>query len=434
MTTDYSRQPQTPQTSPAIDIQTAVAVPRWRENPERLAWGVILASFSVFAALMIAVPFAVNYVIRYSTVSQPSLLEPTLGTLLLYPSESAEPIAVTSPRDDVAAGSRIIAADESTQGSLGLIGDEERGEILGSIQIYPSTDLDIISVRRPFFAASTEPQVARLRLNRGQARIFTNTGSDQRVLHIDLETPHGLIGLDAGSYKVSVDDTRTEMTVRAGSATLQRDGEIVQPVAGERAWMTADAVSGAPVPAEQNLIRNGDFSQPMLDTWNSYVVAEGVTPGEVRIIERDGRRVAHFIRQGEENVPTEVGITQEVNKDVNVYDSLTMQLDVRLMHQSLPGAGYLSSEFPLRVEIAYTDIYGKELRWGHGFYFRDPEDPNWRVTNGEKVPPFNWYTYQSPNLMELLADTRPARIDSIRVYASGWNYQSMVSEIYLSAE
>ncbi|MCB0075387.1 MAG: hypothetical protein KDE20_28220, partial [Caldilineaceae bacterium] len=139
MTTDYSHQPQTPQPSPAIDLQTAV--PRWRENPERLAWGVILASFSVFAALMIAVPFAVNYVIRYTTVSQPSLLEPTLGTLLLYPSESAEPIAVTSARDDVAAGSRIIAADESTQGSLGLIGDEERGEILGSIQIYPSTDL-----------------------------------------------------------------------------------------------------------------------------------------------------------------------------------------------------------------------------------------------------------------------------------------------------
>ncbi|MEZ4583108.1 MAG: hypothetical protein R3A10_15985 [Caldilineaceae bacterium] len=57
-------------------------------------------------------------------------------------------------RDDVAAGSRIIAADESTQGSLGLIGDEERGEILGSIQIYPSTDLDIISVRRPFLRAA----------------------------------------------------------------------------------------------------------------------------------------------------------------------------------------------------------------------------------------------------------------------------------------
>lgn len=433
MSTDYPSQTQATQPS-TVGLVTPTSTPRRRENPERLAWGVILISFALFMALAIAAPIAFNYVVRYATVSQPSLLEPTLGTLLLYPSRSAEPIAVTTPRDDVQAGSRIVAADESTQGSLGLVGDEDSGEILGSIQIYPSTDLDIVSVRRPYFDASSEPQVARLRLNRGQARIFTNTGSDQRLLRIDLETPHGIIALDAGSYKVSVDEEQTTLTVRAGGATLEHDGQVVQPVAGERAWMTTAEVVEAPVAAEQNLIRNGDFTQPMLDTWNSYVIAEGVTPGEVRIIERDGRRVAHFIRQGEENVPTEVGITQEINKDVNVYDSLTIQLDVRLMHQSLPGAGYLSSEFPLRVEIIYTDIYGKELRWGHGFFFRDPEDPNWRVSNGEKVPPFNWYTYQSPNLMDLLADTRPARIDSIRIYASGWNYQSMVSEVYLSAE
>ena len=36
--------------------------------------------------------------------------------------------------------------------------------------------------------------------------------------------------------------------------------------------------------------------------------------------------------------------------------------------------------------------------------------------------------------MELLKETRPARIDSIRVYSSGWNYQSMVSEVFLVAE
>ncbi len=66
------------------------------------------------------------------------------------------------------------------------------------------------------------------------------------------------------------------------------------------------------------------------------------------------------------------------------------------MHQSLSGAGYLSSEFPLRVEITYTDIYGKQLRWGHGFYFREPEDPTWRIVDGDKIPSFNWYTYRSP--------------------------------------
>ena len=200
---------------------------------------------------------------------------------------------------------------------------------------------------------------------------------------------------------------------------------------GLRAWLTADDFAQTPASAEQNLLRNGDFSEPMLDTWQSYVIADNVVPGSVRIVEREGRWVAHLIRQGEENVPTEVGITQVVEKDVNVYDELVIQLDVKLLHQSLSGAGYLSSEFPLRVEITYTDIYGKVLTWGQGFYYRDPENENWRIINGQKIPPYIWYTYQSPNLMALLADTRPARINSVRIYASGWNYQSMVSEAYL---
>lgn len=425
---------------PATQIQPAGAIleetrPGWRANPERLAWGVILVSFAIFVATAVAVPVAATYVMRYATVSQPAVLEPTLGTLLLYPSDDAEAIAVTTPRDDVGAGSRIVAADESTQGTLGLVNDEAGQEILGSIQIYPSTDLTIQRLRRPYFARSPEAQVARLHLEQGQMRIFTNTGSDRRAIDVELETPHGLIRLDAGSYRVSVDDVQTDLTVRLGSArVVHAQGSELVVATDERAWMTAAELAGAPATAEQNLIRNGDFSEPVLDTWQSYVRAEGVTPGEVRIIERDGRTVAHLIRQAEENVPNEVGITQAINKDVNVYDSLYLLLDVRLMHQSLSGAGYLSSEFPLRVEITYTDIYGKELRWGRGFYFRDPEDPTWRVTDGEKIPPFNWYTYQSPDLMELLADTRPARINSIRIYASGWNYQSMVSEVYMFAE
>jgi len=410
------------------------SIPKWRENSERVAWVVILSSFLVFVAFAIMIPWGVRYVIYYATISQPARLEPTLGTLLLYPSASAEPIAITEARDDIAEGSSIWAADESTQGTLGLVGNPASNEILGSLQIYPGTQLDVLRIRRPYFERSPEPYSVRLRLAEGQARIFTNSGDD-RPVQVDLETPHGVINLDAGSYKISVSPEQTDITVRSGKAELLQEGQggiSVEP--GLRAWMTADQVSQETASAEQNLIRNGDFTESMLNTWNSYVVAENVLPGSVRIIERDGRRVAHFIRQGEENVPTEVGMTQAIDKDINVYDSLSIQLDVRLMHQSLPGAGYLSSEFPLRVEIDYTDIYGKDLRWGHGFYFREPEDENWKVTDGEQIPPFNWYTYQSPNLVEALRETRPARINSIRIYASGWNYQSMVSEVYLSAE
>ena len=407
---------------------------KWRENPQQVAWMVLIGSFLLFVILVVSVPLTIGYVVRYSTVSQPALLEPTLGTLLFYPSPAAEPVAVTEARDDIEEGSRIVVAGDSSQGTLGLVGAEGTDEVLGSVQLYPGTVLDVEKIRRPLFDRSAEPYEVRLRLENGQARIFTNSG-DRRPLEVQLETPHGTINLDAGSYQVAVGEVRTDITVRSGQAQMARagDGEITVDH-GLRAWMTSDALAQDPVPAGQNLLRNGDFSEPMQDTWQSYVVAENVEPGSVRIIEREGRRVAHFIRQGVEDVPTEVGITQSVEEDVNVYDSLSIQLDVKLLYQSLSGAGYLSSEFPLRVEITYTDIYGKVLTWGHGFYFRDPENENWRIINGEKIPPYVWHTYQSPNLMELLNETRPARINSVRIYASGWNYQSMVSEAYLLVE
>jgi hypothetical protein len=402
----------------------------------------LFTCFAVFLVLAVTVPLAVTYVVHYATAPQEARLEPTLGTMLLYPSNNAEAVAVTAARDGIAEGNRIVAGDDATQGALAFVGMGGPDEVLGSVQLYSGTTLDIVRIRRPLFARSPEPYQVWLRLEKGQARIFSNSG-EGRALHVALETPHGTMELVAGSYQVSVNPERTDITVRSGQALLThslRSGQAhlddgsLKVNAGLRAWMTAGDFAHSPEPAEHNLLANGDFSEATLDAWQTSGVADNVIPGSVRVVEREGRRVAHFIRQGEENVHTEVSITQEVEKDVNVYDSLTIQLDVKLLHQSLSGAGYMSSEFPLRVEIIYTDIYGNERSWGHGFYYRDPENANWRIIDGEKIPPYIWYTYQSPNLMELLQETRPARINSVRIYASGHNYQSMVSEVYLAAQ
>jgi hypothetical protein len=406
-----------------------------RENPERMAWIVLLACFGVFLVLLISVPLAVRYGIQHATTPQTATLDPTQGTVLLYQPGAAEPVAITELRKDVVEGSVVVAGDSPTQATLRLISEGLSDEALGSVQMYTGARLEIERMRSPLFEMSSEPYQVRLHLDEGQARVFTNSGQ-QRPLRVEIVTPHGSILLDAGSFQIAVTAEQTDITVGAGNATLIKSGQPDLPVsAGQRAWLTPETIADAAAPAAQSLLRNGNFSESMADTWESYVIAQGVTPGKVNIIERDGRRVASFVRQGEDNVPTEVGITQDIGRDVNVYDKLWLQLDAKLLFQSLPGAGYLSSEYPLRVEITYTDIYGKEgLTWGHGFYFRDPENPNWQIVGGEKIPPFNWYTYRSPNLLELLKDTRPARIDSIRIYASGWNYQSMVSEVYLVAE
>lgn len=436
---------QPPQPSSAVSPWRAGAA-RWRENPERLAWVVLLVSFSVFLLIAIAVPVISIYTVRYATTGQTTRLDLTLGTLLLYPGGQGEPIAVTSARDGVAPGARIVAVDDSTQAILSLNSDPDTGEALGSVQIYPGTDLTLERLRRPLFDRSNEPYRAALRLDAGQARVFTSggngsNGSDGRSIEVTLETPHGEIALATGSYQVSVLPDETEITVRSGAATLSRPGKQPLTVSnGLRASMTATAMSEQPVPAGQNLIANSTFAPPVLDSWSTYQVAEAsTTPGKVEFsASEDGRRVAQFIRMGEEKLHTEVGITQTVDKAVNVYDALHLQFDVKILFQSLPGAGTLNSEFPLRVEISYRDVYGKDLTWGHGFYYREPEEgePYPPVVNGTRVSQGQWFTYQSPNLIDLLdaQGTHPAHINSVRLYASGHNYQSMVGEVYLFAE
>jgi hypothetical protein len=405
-----------------------------RENPERLAWTVLLASFAVFVVLAITVPLSIRYALEVATVKQTAVLNPTQGTVLLYTPNAVEPIAITDLRDEVTEGSIVEAGDSPTQATVRLLTESDSDEALGSVQIFSGTRLRIDRLRSPAFDLSSEPYQAQLTLDKGQTRVFTNSGQ-QRPLAVRIVTPHGEIDLDAGSYQITVGAEQTDITVSAGQATLHKADQSPLVVAsGLRAWLTTDALAEQSVAAAQNLLRNGNFTESMKDSWESYVIAQSVTPGKVSIMERDGRRVAYFVRQGEDNVPTEVGIRQHIGKDVNVYDKLMLQLDVKLLFQSLSGAGYLSSEYPLRVEVTYTDIYGKQLTWGHGFYYRDPENEAWTIVNGEKIPPFNWYTYRSPNLMEVLAETRPAHIDSVRVYASGWNYQSMVSEVFLVAE
>jgi hypothetical protein len=182
-----------------------------------------------------------------------------------------------------------------------------------------------------------------------------------------LVTPHGRIELGAGSYQIAVTAEQTAITVRRPARRCSSRRTILR-------WLSlrvcvpgspATAIADKPVVATENLLRNGNFTQDMRDSWESYVIAQNVTPGKVSIMERDGQRVAYLCARGD-NVPTEVGIRQFIDKEVNVYDRLVLQLDVKLLFQSLSGAGYLSSEYPLRVEVNYTDIYGKQLAWGHG--------------------------------------------------------------------
>jgi hypothetical protein len=406
----------------------------WRSNPQRMAWVILLVAFSVFTFLAVSIPLTIRYTLQYATVAQDIHFNPTMGTILFYPARAREPIAITSARNDIGEGSRIETASYSTQGELGLTLVPDSDRVLGTIHLYSGTQLELLRVRRPRFESSIQPYYVRFRLNSGHIRLFT-TNSEERLLLVEVETPHGQTLLGEGVYNFSVNAEYTEISVNAGKADLlHASGAAMAVSTGLRSRMSLNDPPSIPVTAQRNLINNGDFSQPFLNTWETTTVAsENVVPGKVEVVNLDGRRVARFMRRGEADVHTEVGIWQPVNQDVNVYELLRLDLDVKIDFQSLQGAGWAGTEFPVRVEIDYTSIYGQDLKWGHGFYYRPPE-PGWPLQGGEMIPRDRWFFYPSPNLFEVLKDTRPARINSIRIYASGHNYEAMVSGISLIVE
>jgi hypothetical protein len=254
---------------------------RIREHPERLAWIVLLSSFTVFLVLLITIPWAMRYSLQYAQRPETAAIEPTQGTLLLYPPGAAEPIAITELRRDVPEGSTIVAGEGPTQATIRLLSGRTPEQARGSVQLYSGTRLVVEQMRSPLFEMSGEPYQVRLRLEEGQMRVFTESG-EERPLQADIVTPHGNIELATGSYQVAVTPAQTDITVSAGEAQLvQRAGEQLSVAPGLRAWMTADATADAAVSASQNLLRNGNFTEPMRDTWESYVIAQNVTPGKV---------------------------------------------------------------------------------------------------------------------------------------------------------
>ena len=135
---------------------------------------------------------------------------------------------------------------------------------------------------------------------------------------------------------------------------------------------------------------------------------------------------------GEGGNHCETGIRQKIDKDISDSASLKLQLDVRLIYQSLSGGGFQGSEYPIMVRLDYKDPWGNDQFWVHGFYYQN-EDNN-PTQYGEQIPRYVWYPYETGNLLEILADTRPTRIKQIHIYASGHEYQSMISEVGVTVE
>ena len=405
----------------------------WHQNPARVAWVVLLTSFFACVFLAVAVPVGARSVLLHSTRSRYAFLQASQGTAQVWGPNAGDPAAVTERRP-IAEGSRV-ATDSAAKAVLALSTDEAGQSVLATVQLSPNTHVQLEEARSPRFEMSRDPN--RVQLDFSSGRLFlTVEQPGERDVQVQVTTPNGTVDVGPGAFDLTADDKETRVRARTGTATVSSAGRQVKINAGERVNVLAGQAPEFPVADTVNLIINGGFEKQLAPLWQEFAeVKPGYQPGKVELVQDDHRNAVRFSRRAEEDVPNRVMVTQTVNRDVERYDNLALRLDLKVLSQSVPGGGEKDSEYPVMVDLNYTDIYGKDLHWYTGFYNLDlPPGSPYPKPSGERVPLGVWYTYESPNLFELLGETRPARINSLTIYANGHDYESLVSDVALTVQ
>lgn len=418
----------------------------WRQNPTRVAWAILLASFFLCCVLAVTVPLGVRSFLLHATRPQAASATATTGTAQLWPPNASDPTAVTSRRP-VAEGSRLVT-DATAKALLTLAADDAGERVLAIVQLSPNSAVTLQQARVPRFDLSSDPHRIGLALLEGRMSV-TAQRTDARDVAVSVMTPQATVAFGAGTFDIILSGNEAQVRVRSGVARILAQGQTVTAAGGQRVVVAAGRAPDLPVPDTVNLVLNGTFESAVAPLWEEFAeVKAGYRPGTVTLVADGRRRALRFSRREEDGVPNRVGVTQIVNRDVEGYDALALRLDLRLTHQSVPGGGQNATEYPLMVDVFFTNIYGKDIHWYKGFYYLDllpgspyltplredqvPAEAAYFPPTAERVPLGIWYTYESPNLFDLLKRTRPARIISISVYAIGHDYESYVSDIALT--
>lgn len=406
------------------------------ERVGRQAWVILWVAFGLLLIACTGTPLALRWYVQNATTPRFTEARALRGATLVTDPESG---AVTAVVDTLVLGEKdLIQTDADARANVSVYARPDGLLSLVNIQLRDNSTLRFERARTPRFRHSSLPERIDLQLLTGAMRV-TGNARDQRPLAITIATPHATVFLkDGDDAAITVSDEDTEVSDRNGAIRVEAQGQMVEMSGGQRTTVIAGAPPALPAIGPVNLLVNGDFTQPLESAWQVEALVDARDPssvehGAVQIVDSGERKAAYFEREGEEDIHTETAIVQKIDADVLDFDSLTLRLDAMVISQSLAGAGQQSSEFPLMARIDFIDVDGVPRFWTWGFYAKDPV-ANWPLRDGEKIPAYIWYDYESPDFLNSPTFPRPAKVTSIRIYGSGHNYRSMVSGVGLIAQ
>jgi hypothetical protein len=406
-----------------------------RRSPVHLAWTVLLTAFAIFCILAVAIPLGVRWYLANATRAHEAQVTCLSGTAVVEDPRRGGAVPVLQNESIMVPEGTVISVDDTAEAEITFFDQS-------LVRLSPSSSVFLEQMRSPQFGFSARPEQIILQVKGG--RLWASTvlrSSLPIVFRMDTLQASTLLAED-GSYTFEVTNERTDVIVHRGEAEVSTasSDDPVEPAKvtlGSR-QRTSVEIGGAPLSpmkAERDLLVNGDFGAALDTGWvpfNDQGADGGEVDGTVTLVEDEGRRAARLYRRLGQYNHCETILEQELNHDLpDPLTTLRVQATIKIANQSLSGGGYLSSEYPLMLKIRYRDVYGSETEWIHGFYYQNVDGNP--TKDGQQIAQGRWYFYESENLVDTLQIT-PRRIVWLRVAASGWNYDSSVSEVNLIVE
>ena len=437
-------------------------------SPERIAWIVLLGAFALFCSMTLTTAFGVYHYLFRSTLPIRATLYVSKGTVGITGADLRE--TVERSREELTNRVTSVSTDSLSQATIqfrdSAADDAEAAELLAAVTLQGNTFVTFNHAIRPRFDWSTDPQRIQFSRLSGQLDVIV-TGADAHPFMMDiytddLNTDKGvhIESVTNGRYRLSVSEDEIRLLNLAGavSAYFGDDPGLRNPVepgselvvrTGNRSIRTLDDTS--------NLLMTGDFSlqnssigqlyspgEPL--NWNCGGLPDQNPPGSYSILEYDGRVGVNLQRFGNARSHGEISCIQEFEGeglDVRQFDSISVLATFSLNYQSLSLCGTEGSECPLMVHILYaTEAPPPNDRgnWFRGFYYEGQASGTHKkicascLQDHVDTNPSVWFTFDSGNLLNLIAeDRRPAFINAIRFYASGHQFDTVVSEMMLLA-
>jgi hypothetical protein len=411
-----------------------------RTQPERLAWTVLLASFTLCCALTIGVPSAAWSFINAATVAPEITVKLQAGRTIAFspPATEADARVVSQDGRTLEEGATVIVDDDGqSQALLTLVPQGAVTDTLTTLQLYSGARVRIERARLPRFTAlSSEPAEFIVFLQAGRMQVQSQHSEERRV-KLEVRTELAVATLGVGSYAFETTGDQTEVSAREGTAWVVAVGApgtlIVQD--NQRTAVTRDGGLQGILPPSRNLLRNGRFEALLEPAWqpSAEVAVPGDLSGTVSIVGAPPGASLLLDRSGQNLGWGRTGVTQEIGADVAGRRSLQLRLVFSILYQELPVCGGLGSECPLMVTVAYRNTQGADREWTQGFYADGtpsaelPDEivtaPQPRTKHVAKRLGVR-ETFESEDLLSALGDVQQVR--SVRIYAEGHAVRAQV--------